>query len=439
MFTGTLNSNRGINMSKECMGGRICWQTARMLVAVAVMGGAAHAGTNTLPSQWSYEGIAPGTFVVSSAGVGAFGWEGTAFSSSNHAAEVVALTPTVPANGYPLPSESHDNSMQVLGDVKVAFDTVQTAGNTNVYIDTMVQAGRLSFSPDAPEGAQVAAYFNSNGLLVVRHTVYTNILFPKQDFVPSRNWTELSHTPVDSNAWVRLTITLDYYGAGPTIAEKEHFFTIALNGTRLESPLAYTDVIIEQSESSFPRQANPGETNVWFMCADSGFGDGVPNNQFFTSLEFSGAGNVDDVHIRATDTPPPPCTPGFGCWIESFYPACPSCRSEGDDPDDDGVSNWEEYLAGTNPSDPDSSFRVVREQYFHTPANSNLVVWLGSTNSGNFSMFTIHRSTNLLSNTYWVPVASNLMRSPTGTNMWYDTNPPAGRAYYRPSLPTNAP
>lgn len=423
-------------MSKDGMAERNGWQLATAVLALWGMGSAVMAGTNAIPSEWAFEDLAPGTYVVSSNNVGEFGWEGEAFSPSNHAAEVVAMTPPMPPNGYPLPGETHNNVMQILGDVRAAFNTAQTAGATNVFIDAMVQAGRLSFQPDAPEGAQVAAYFNSNGNLVVRHSLYTNGFSIGPD---QRMWTELSHAAVDSNDWVRLTITLDYYSAGPGLAEKEHFYSVALNGVLLESDWAYTDVSVGNDDESFPRPANPGESNIWFMCADSGFGSGVPNNQFFTSLEFSGAGHVDDVYIRSSTPPVGPCVPGYDCWIKGFFPACPLCLGTSEDPDDDGVSNWDEYIAGTNPDDITSAFRVVREQYFQSPGQSNLVVWLGSTNSGNFTLFTIHRSTNLLSNVYWVPVASNLARSPSGTNTWYDTNPPSGRAYYRPSLPTNAP
>ncbi len=421
-------------MSKDGLVERKHGRAAWVLLAVFGIALAGRGQANEIPREWSFEDIAPGTAVVSSNGVGLYGWEGSPFSPSNHAAEVVSLTPPEPPNGYPLPDEDHNNVMQILGDVAANFNTAQTAGNTNIYIDALVQAGRLSFEPDAPAGAQVAAYFNSNGHLVVRHAIYTNNFGSNFQM-----WTTLDHTPVDSNEWVRLTIVMDYYTAGPGYAEVEHFYAVLLNGEILDSPKAYISPLLGSSDAYFPTPAGAGQTNMWFIAADSGFGGGSPNNQFFSALEFSGAGFVDDIRVTASLAPPPPCVPGYDCWIQSYYPACPSCRGLGDDPDGDGVTNWEEYLAGTDPTDPDSAFRIVDQRLYTTPTRSNMVVWFGTTNSGVYSPFTMYRATNLMDESYWEPVATDLARDPDGMNIWYDTNPPADRAFYRPSVSTNTP
>jgi hypothetical protein len=324
--------------------------------------------------------------------------------------------------------------MQILGNIMANFNTNQTAGATNVFIDCVVQAGRLSFTPDAPEGAQVAAFFNTNGLLVLRHALYTNGLT-----TVNRMWTEAVHTPIGSNDWVRLTITMDYYGAGG-FAAGEHFFTVQVDGERVTSVRAYVDPLLDVvNDADFPAPAGPGGTNMWFMCADSGWGDGgaanQPNNQFFSGLEFDGAGTVEDVIVTASGLTPPIPT-AYDIWADDQ--GIPDDKDDPDqDADEDGATNFEEYVAGTDPNDPDSNFRVVNEVY---AANSNLVVWLGGLNSSNFTPYMMMRSTNLMeANSGWWMVASNLARSVTGTNEWLDTAPPTPRAFYQPVLPTNAP
>ena len=413
-------------------------------VLIAALLGSSQAlavGTNTLPFQRSFESLTVGSAIVDSSGNGSDGWQGTSFSASTNAAEVTTNTPPAPPNGYPLPSESHNKVMQMLGNVRAEFNTVQTPGNTNVLVDVMVQAGRLaSPPPNATNGTQFAAYFNTNGQLVVRHAIYTN------NFSPTLNrvWTTLSHTPVGSNDWVRLSINMNYLGSGPIFSATEHFCQIQLNGVTLTSPVAYTDVVLKNPEdSSFPF-SGAGITNMWFLCADSGdTGGGYSsgsNNNFFTALEFDGFGSVDDVDIRSGDAPPPPpppCANNYECWIESFYPGCPSCRGVGDDPDGDGASNYQEYVAGTNPNEKNSVFEVIDVQHSGT---SNCVTWVGYTNSGNFTTFSVYRSTDMLSGPAgWMLIASNIQRNASGTNVWYDVAPPGTNAFYRPSLPTNAP
>lgn len=62
-----------------------------------------------------------------------------------------------------------------------------------------------------------------------------------------------------------------------------------------------------------------------------------------------------------------------------------------DDPDHDDLSNWDEYVAGTNPTDPQSRFAILR--VLADPLGGVRVQW--SSVAGKF--YTVQRSGDLLS------------------------------------------
>jgi hypothetical protein len=277
---------------------------------------------------------------------------------------------------------------------------------------------------------------------VVCSALYTNDAFLTPFALVNRAglngvaWTELNHTPVGSNDWVRLTVTMDYLSSPGGFFVREHFFRIALNGQMLSSPKAYLSTALQNDDGFFPIQAGASQTNAWFLCVDSGYGDesaaNLPNNTFLSAVEFDGVGKVDDL-VVGTSAPTFQSQSKYQQWIAGYTS---SNNAPDADADYDGVSNFKEFVAGTSPTDPNDYFRITREIYSGT---SNLVVWIGTTNSGNFSTYTVYRSTNLLTTVGgWVPVASNIARAASGTNAWLDLAPPTN-AFYKPTLPTNTP
>ncbi|MCE9614684.1 MAG: hypothetical protein K8T26_10440 [Lentisphaerae bacterium] len=466
----------------------------------------AHAGgdTNTLPAYWGFEEYNDTHILVDANGLGASGWCGEPTSATAEAIARVTATNHPPP---PIPfawSASSANALHVTGLARLAFATnqYQTADRstllTNVTIGLTLPARRPDPAPFIVSNEQFAAYFNTNGLLTVRHAVYANAF---TELIV--RWTELQHPPVPDGVWVRLAITMDYLSAGPDM-DQEHAFAVALNEAPLASPWAYTNLPTVDADADVPSTGAPGTTNLWFLCADSGFGGTGPNHPFFASLAFDGNGLLDDVSVtpgprdrrcplgtnvwsvtaaggaciaatpygivpvqegesitvRLDPSPIIPFCEGYFCTLldvivdgESKGPvrdytfSCVAgnhtltvidmsgCGGPDGDADGDGATTWEEWLAGTDPLDPHSRFQVLTTRH---QGGSNIVIWYGTTNTGVFTDFSMLRTTTLCDRAGWALVATNLVRHPSGTNTWMEPAPPAAPAvYYRPAVPAN--
>jgi hypothetical protein len=112
-------------------------------------------------------------------------------------------------------------------------------------------------------------------------------------------------------------------------------------------------------------------------------------------------------------------------WLEHF-------RLTNDMPDDavlsdrdsDGIPAWQEFFAGSDPTDGSSFLSIVD---IEDRDGSNGVVWLGGTN-GSARPFIVQVSTNLEGG--WSTLDAGVPRSPTGTNAWW-TSSVWGRAFFR--------
>ena len=105
------------------------------------------------------------------------------------------------------------------------------------------------------------------------------------------------------------------------------------------------------------------------------------------------------------------------------------------DSDGDGATNYEEYIAGTDPNDPQDVFQVLAIDMLD---GSNCIRWMSGTNSGVTTEFVLSRMTNLVDFVF-EEIANGIARDASGTNLFYDTSPPDAATYYRPALPTNEP
>jgi Divergent InlB B-repeat domain len=111
-------------------------------------------------------------------------------------------------------------------------------------------------------------------------------------------------------------------------------------------------------------------------------------------------------------------------WTSNFTAAATN------DLDGDGVPTYQEYGAGTDPTNKNSVFAVLR---IDRTAGLNTVVWYGTTNSGVSTPFEMYRTTDLMGG--FTRVTNGIQRSVNGTNQWVDSNPPVGGAvFYLPKI-----
>ena len=94
------------------------------------------------------------------------------------------------------------------------------------------------------------------------------------------------------------------------------------------------------------------------------------------------------------------------------------------DQDNDGMKTWEEFLAGTDPTNKNSVFEIIDTGYLN---GSNYVKWLAGTN-GSAIPFTILTRTNLFAT--WIEFITDLPRSPSGTNIFWFV-PSHSNTFYR--------
>ncbi|MEI7533308.1 MAG: tandem-95 repeat protein [Verrucomicrobiae bacterium] len=94
------------------------------------------------------------------------------------------------------------------------------------------------------------------------------------------------------------------------------------------------------------------------------------------------------------------------------------------DPDGDGMPTWQEYIAGTNPTNAASSFWIASAGT--TPQGGAIVRWPSISNR----FYDLYRTTNLLTPFASLPGATNLPATPP-ENLYTNPGPDGPAAYYR--------
>jgi hypothetical protein len=315
------------------------------------------------------------------------------------------------AGSLPISGLRHEQVMDVNGPVRHNFTSALS--HSHVLVDAMIQPALRTHPshPPANADAQAAFYFNGNGKLAVFHSIYSGGFT-----TVSQQWTELNHTAITNGQWVRFKVTCDYLSDS---LRGDKYYSVELDGTALTSPNAYN--------TPQPTNEVADMGGSLFLCANSGNGGG---NAALTGLAFDGLMRVDDLTVSTPSSVTAQGTPLE--WLESYYPGADLEAVDLLDTDGDGHFAWQEYLAGTDPTDDTSAFIGSIAQL---PSGDLEITW-PSAFDGSLLPYAVYISTNLTApDGGWERVEGSILRDVSGVNRWVNPSPPAAPAvFYRPAI-----
>ena len=446
--------------------------TAALALAVATVSMANT--TNTVPAYFSFEDQAVDTSVV-----GSNGW----YADNTNAGIIIANPDNYPGSfppGFPIAT----NHTQVLEISDTLTNMVTGPISTTTFIDTMInpRPWDQEDAPTVPDSAQMAAYVSTNNSLVIWHIV---------DGTFDKAWTELSSTTIPTGTWVRLTCEMNYDDSDGDWGY--YFYRVYLNGVPVSDPngrsqpngggtpggpwFVMTDFANQfisaltingtghiddlQFVTDNPNNINTyviaasvdnpdaailqpsgavgvleGEEPTFTWTAKSGFTvtnvlvNGALLNPVSNSYTFDPVTSNQMIQVLTGVSQGESAMGVPDSWYNDHG------LTPGDDEgngDSDAALNWQEYVAGTDPTNGASVFQIL-EQGHGSP--SNYVVYYCTTNNpGSQDGVDVYRSTNLLDENGWLLVGPNVPRDPTGTNTWWDTDAPSNTpAFYKPTI-----
>jgi hypothetical protein len=126
--------------------------------------------------------------------------------------------------------------------------------------------------------------------------------------------------------------------------------------------------------------------------------DGLPN--LTTQYDLEGVPGA--LWVRSAALAPPDIVSDQ--WKTAFFGAADDPRADSyADDDGDGMANWQEYLAGTNPTSRQSSLQVLNTYWTNVPARALVVNWLSAPGR----KYTVERC-DRINGTTWTKVASGV-------------------------------
>ncbi len=428
------------------------------IFAMATMGLA----VNTVPQTYNFETGSDGDSIINQSN----GWVAADADAALIKAEVYSYS-----GAKPLP-DPHTQILSITADVT---NEISSSGSEIVYVDTMIDARPWDqeTAPTPPADAQTAAYVNTNGHLVIWHN---------DSSATNKTWSELTNTSISTGNWFRLTFKMDYvndipgtFGVhgfsviidGQTVSNATgaaagtagEVFYMANNGTSISSVAFSGTAKIDDFQYS---TSDPNTTTLYtimssvddankVMIAPLGTTYVAESNDITYVISTVSNGVIGDVTVDGTSV---------GAVTSYTFTAVSSNHTiavmaqtsqtetgngvpyswltdnglgtnDMTDTDSDGIIEWKEYAAGTDPNNSNSIFEILSVVYDN---GSNSVSYYATTNSGVTDGINIMRSVDLV-NDVWTNVAPGVLRSADGTNTWWDTNPPADvPAFYKPVI-----
>gem|GEM_PF-2274866 len=279
--TPVINSGSALGTTRLVMGsGTVDLVIERLGTAFSISSTPGSGGSmNSIPFADSFE-----EYSLYSSIIGSNGWTGftnTATFTTNGNPSVVNppfwtnYTGLLPLNG-----SSHTKVISFNTENGTVSNIFNSSSYPTVWFDGMVKY--YYWNDDNPPaftndtGSQMGAYVNSNGNLVVCHSV------TPEGSTFSNVFTVLTGAVIASNEWIRLTITLDYLTDVNYLLQ---FFKVQVNGqTALTSAQGYSDITTYTPGSP--------DNGAWHICATPG--GGAPTHTYPASFIYGGEGYIDD-------------------------------------------------------------------------------------------------------------------------------------------------
>ncbi len=340
------------------------------------------------------------------------------------------------AGAFPIPWP-HEMSLRIDGRVT---NTFTASSYTNVWVDMILESkhwtnGALP-SLSIMSNAQFAVCITTN-----RRVAVWNCLSPP---APACAWTELLDTDVPEDSYVRVTVEMAY----TRDAANYFYYRVWVNETPSVSPRAWY-AAANTNRNSFHRITAEGLFHmddltvkaatpfppVNILASSAGYGaiepDGTIEVPYGSTASFTNQPStwyhVSSVTVDGASMGAPPVytftnvkaghtivasfapdtvlsnTPNW--WLADAKSAWTNNLSAAstNDADGDGLFTWEEYIAGTHPTNPASVLEVQI-----TWSNGQMLVTLptiepGSRHEGLSRYYSLESCTNLVDGT-WVPV-----------------------------------
>jgi hypothetical protein len=399
-------------------GSRLAVALVAALLAPMVIG-----ATIDLPMAEDFESYSSGTDLTSVSSP----WEGNAPTSI----VVVAEDPGY-GFGYALPSSTHSNVAEVANSTLAEFTINEYTNAVHIFVDVMMKPVPRSMAPVITDSNVHAAVFLSEaGLINIFAKTRVNLeLDPPESQLGK--WIELDHPPIPTGTWFRLSMQFSFLkhlwyvdeetGDPLSYDYADNYYRVAVNGGNyITHPDAYD---IEHAESTI------SGTGTWFYTANFGTvphpfsGPGIRGleNHYISSVATEGPGLIDDLVVSSNK---PPAAAGSIYGVPASWYANNGLWDPDGDADFDGMSNYQEFWAGTDALDGDSIFEFVVIQ----GGGTNKIYWTGDTSTTNVN-YTLYMATNLTEVTPWSVLDSVVRVAPGMTNIYQHANPPSVVFYH---------
>jgi hypothetical protein len=404
---------------------------------------------NTIRYEEPFEMYAIGTSMT-----GINGWYGNQYTKAHIATNTYTI-----AGSYPLNSEEHKRVLLLNGSISNQFS--ETEIETNIWLDMIVGMTYSDFESNQQIEEMNAIQFgilcNTNGNLQLWHC-------PDPINNPSINaWATINDIYIANNEMIRLTININYernasgffnfrlFINNTPITNPTTWFSCASTNKNFLSSLYFDgafmldDLVVDSATTLGPWlitvSANDGgkispsqniyvemNSNTNFAIAASNYFsiaqiiiDNTNNVGAPTSYAFTNVASDHSISVEFNEDVSAEQTPHW--WLAQMDSNFTNDfdAAELGDQDGDGMLTWEEYIAGTHPTNPASVFKIIQ---LNAQDNNRNIKWLNEPDR----TYSIYKSTNSAAILPGTLITNNIPADPSGTNTWSDTTTDA--AFY---------